>query len=268
MATRLTAKTADRHVLYELSVQEPEVDVDFAERVYRALRGKAPRLLREDFCGTAAVSCEWVRRRRGNRALGVDLDASVLEWCRRHHVSRLDADQAARVSLVQADVLDVAAPKADLTLAMNFSYWIFKTRDELLAYFRSARRGLKADGLFVLDAFGGTEAQDVLEDRTGYPGKGFTYVWEQAGFDPITNETTCRIHFEFADGSAMRNAFVYHWRMWSPIEVCEALREAGFRTADVYWEGDGADGKGDDVFRRRRRAENCAGWIAFIVGAK
>ena len=162
----------------------------------------------------------------------------------------------------------MSRPKADVTLAMNFSYWVFKTRAELLAYFRSARRGLKADGVFVLDLFGGTEAQVLIEEKTEYVDEGFTYVWDQDGYNPITNETTCRIHFEFPDGSEMRNAFVYHWRMWTPMEVCEALRESGFAQVDVYWEGDGEDGDGDGIFKKRRRAENCEGWIAYVVAAK
>jgi hypothetical protein len=93
-------------------------------------------------------------------------------------------------------------------------------------------------------------------------------VWDQAKFNPITNEITCYIHFEFPDGNGMRRAFTYHWRLWSLVEVCEALREAGFQTADVYWEGEGEDGEGDGVFRRTTRAENCPGWIAYIVAAK
>ncbi len=264
---KLTARTVDKHRLYELSVQEPGADLDFAERQYRRRRGTPPRLVREDFCGTAALSCKWVRRRRANRALGVDLDPNVLAWGRRHNLAPL-GEAAERVTLVEANVLDVQAPKADMTLAMNFSYWVFKTRPELVRYLRSAYRGLKPDGVMVLDAFGGSDSQVVLEEKRRVAGQAFTYVWDQAKFNPITNEITCHIHFEFPDGSRMPRAFTYHWRLWSLTEVCEALRETGFRTADVYWEGEGQDGEGDGVFRRTTRAENCPGWIAYIVAAK
>lgn len=263
-----TARTADKHVLYELSVQEPKSDLDFAERVYAKHRGKRPTLMREDFCGTGVMSCEWVKRSARNRALGVDLDGNVLTWGRRHHVSRLSPEAAARVRFAQANVLDVSTPKADVTLATNFSYWVFKTRHELLGYFRSAFRALKPDGVLVLDAFGGSDGQIELEERTENNGQGFTYVWDQAAFNPITNEITCHIHFEFPDGTALRRAFTYHWRMWSPVELCEALREAGFKWADVYWEGDGEDDEGDGIFRLRKRAENCPGWIAYVAAAK
>lgn len=263
-----SARTSDRHVLYELSVQEPEADLDLAERVYRKHRGAAPRLLREDFCGTAVLSCEWAKRSAANYAIGVDLDPGVLEWGKRHHVAALDPSVAERVTLVEANVLDVQRPKADLTLAMNFSYWVFKTRAELLGYLGSASRALKPDGVLVLDAFGGSDAQVVIEEKTERPDDGFTYVWDQAAFDPITNDITCYIHFEFPDGTELRRAFGYHWRLWSLREICEALLDVGFTTADVYWEGDGPGGNGNGIFRRRRRAENTAGWIAYVVAVK
>jgi SAM-dependent methyltransferase len=264
---RLAARTVDTHALYQLSVQEPDADLDFAERAYKKLRGTRPTLLREDFCGTAAVSCAWARRRRSNLALGVDLDPKVLEWGRRHNLAPL-GEAAARVRLVEANVLDVQSPKAHVTLAMNFSYWVFKTWPELLRYMRSAHRALKPDGVLVLDAFGGSDAQVVLEEKKRIAGHGFTYVWDQAAFNPVTNDITCRVHFEFPDGTRLWRAFTYHWRLWSLREICEALLEAGFKTADVYWEGDGRNGNGNGVFRRTRRAENCPGWIAYIVAAK
>lgn len=265
-----SARAVDKHVLYELSVQEPEGDLDFVERVYRKHRGAAPRLLREDFCGTAALSCEWVRRNGANHAIGVDLDPKVLEWGRRRHVAGLDNSAAARVRLIEANVLDVHEPEVDLTLALNFSYWVFKTRAELLGYFRLAWRSLKPDGVFVLDAFGGSEAQVVLQERKRVRNNGstFTYVWDQADFNPITNDITCHIHFEFPDGTVLGRAFTYDWRLWSLREICEALIETGFQSADVYWEGDDGNGGGNSLFRRRSYAENCKGWIAYIVTVK
>lgn len=52
------AQTADRHVLYEASVQAVEHEVEFVSDTYHSLRGKRPRVLREDFCGTTNASCE------------------------------------------------------------------------------------------------------------------------------------------------------------------------------------------------------------------
>ncbi|WP_295433523.1 hypothetical protein [uncultured Thiodictyon sp.] len=96
------AESADRHRLYECAVQNPRSEVDFIDHTYRQLRGRSARWLREDFCGTAAVCCEWVRRRKTNRALGVDLDPVVLDWGRCHNLAALPASQRARVQWEQA----------------------------------------------------------------------------------------------------------------------------------------------------------------------
>ncbi|MFN7589412.1 MAG: hypothetical protein ACK5UQ_13115, partial [Planctomycetota bacterium] len=69
----LTARTADRHVLYQLSVQAPETDARFYDRWFRKYAGRPLRLLREDFCGTAVLACHHVKRHPENRAIGVDL---------------------------------------------------------------------------------------------------------------------------------------------------------------------------------------------------
>ena len=57
----LARKHADKHRLYQLAVQDPPFEVDFALKQYKKRRGRRPELLREDFCGTAAVACEWAR---------------------------------------------------------------------------------------------------------------------------------------------------------------------------------------------------------------
>ena len=46
-------------------------------------------MLREDFCGTAALSAAWLRLHGDNRAVGVDLDREVLDWARRHRVPKV-----------------------------------------------------------------------------------------------------------------------------------------------------------------------------------
>jgi len=71
------------------SVQCAETEVDFVEETFRQLRGRRARSRREDFCGTAKVGCEWVRRGRGRTAIGVDRDPVVLAWGRQHNVAAL-----------------------------------------------------------------------------------------------------------------------------------------------------------------------------------
>ena len=270
----LTAATADHHLLYEISVQDPTSELDLVERIYRSKRGRGFKDLKEDFCGTATLSCHWVRGGADRRAVGVDLHAPTLAWGLRYHMAPLGED-ARRVKLIQANVLDVRSPKVDVVLAMNYSYSVFKTRAELLRYFKNARRSLRRDGMFVIDAFGGTDAMgEIIEERAnkttvrpdGTRVPRFTYVWEQARFNPIDNRILCYIHFKFRDGTTLKRAFTYDWRLWQLPELRELMEEAGFRDIEFYADGWAKDGEADGVYRRKTRFENIAGWLAYVVG--
>ena len=264
--TYRTASTSDRHELYELAVQCSEAEVDFVDRVCRKMLGRPATVLREDFCGSFQVCCDWVKRRRTNRAVGVDLDEKVLAWGRRRAAQRLADEQRSRIGLVRGDVLTVRVAPADVLLAFNFSYYIFKSRTALLRYFERCFAAVKPGGLVFLDAYGGSDAfLEMEEERTL---DGFVYVWDQNKYNPITGEVLNHIHFRFPDGSEMNRAFTYDWRLWTLPEVREALEEVGFRDVTVYWEGTDAKGGGNGVFRPSRRGEACEGWIAYVVGRR
>jgi len=261
------AKQADRHRLYELSVQNTEGEYEFIDESFRRLRGRPAHQLREDFCGTANMCCEWVRADPENQAVGVDLDPAVLEWGRENNISRLDAEAASRVTLLQENVLKVQTEPVDVIMAMNFSYQIFKQRDALRDYFSHVRKGLKKDGIFFLDAFGGYEAfQDELSEKT--KNEGFTYIWDQARFNPITGDILCHIHFAFPDGSRMDKAFSYDWRLWTLPELQEILKEAGFSTVTVYWQQEDEDGEPSDEFLPTTVGEADPGWICYLSAEK
>ncbi len=272
------AAVLDKFVLYSAAVQSTDVDLDFFERVYRKQRGERFRTLREDFCGTAALACEWVRRRQGNHAWGVDLDEATLAWGRRTYVSRLGA-AASRLTLIVGDVLDTETPPVDVVCALNFSYYVFKLRDDLRRYLTVARRSLRPGGLLFLDAYGGTEAicPEVERRRIapcdafdGTKVPGFDYVWEQASYNPVDHATVCHIHFRVRQNGRvreMRRAFTYDWRLWTLAELRDLLLEVGFLGADVYLEGwDDEANETDGVYRLRRRFENQTGWVAYVVG--
>jgi hypothetical protein len=263
---RYTARSADKFELYQLAVQSPSADLAFVARHFRRERGREPLHLREDFCGTALLCATWVKGRRDRTAEGVDLDAATLAWGRAHNLAGLGR-AAERVALVRRDVRAPAARPADIRLAQNFSWSIFKSRAALRAYFRAARAGLARDGLFALDIYGGTESTEEMEEERRIEG-GFTYVWDQHRFLPGTHDYTCHIHFRFKDGSEMRRAFTYDWRLWSLPEVTELLREAGFRDVRTYFEQSNAHDEGSGVYRRDETGatcRNCAGWVAYVL---
>lgn len=254
----------DKYAYYIRAVQSPEVDCQFASDTYKELSGGRPRILREDFCGTFGICCAWVRRNKANRAIGIDLDNEPITYGTEHYLSELSEEQASRVTIKQASVLDARVPRADVTLALNFSFFLFKKRVELLQYFKRAHAGLSPKGVFITDAFGGKDCQEGNMEHTKF--EDFTYFWEQKSFDPVTNEALFHIHFKRKGEKARRKVFTYDWRMWTIPELRELMAEAGFKRTHVYWEGTTRSGEGNGEFKRVEKGEECDGWVAYIVG--
>lgn len=257
------AKTFDKYELYHKAVQSCEGDVIFLRGVYKELRKKDAIVMREDFCGTFALSCEWVKLNPKFRAFGVDLDPEPIAYGREHYFSKLKPHQQARLDIREGNVMNPDLPSPDLAIAMNFSYFLFKTREALRAYFRNVHQSLRKDGVFVLDLFGGSLCFDANEEKTVH--KGFAYYWDQEGFDPATNEAVFHIHFKLDGQRKQERVFSYDWRMWSIPELREILAEAGFGTTHLYWEGTSKDGGGDGKFTRVEKGESCQSWIAYIA---
>ena len=254
----LSARNADRHALYEIAVQRPDVIVGFIEELFAEVADHPPITLREDFCGTAYLSSMWVRSTDDRRAIAVDIDGDVLDWAQRHNVKPL-GDAARRLTLIHDDVMRVRGKRADVLASLNFSHFIYKHREDLVRYLRHARQCLAPGGMFICDAFGGPGSIEPCLDERRFGD--FEYQWEQRAFNPLTNEIDCRIHFRFRNGTAMRDAFTYDWRMWSLPELVEALDEAGFGETAVYFESeDGFIGDTDVI--------DLNAWVAYVVALR
>ncbi|MCZ6669419.1 MAG: class I SAM-dependent methyltransferase [Acidobacteria bacterium] len=266
-------KPVDLYALYEEAVQDPPSDVRFYSKIFREIHGSDAKRLREDFCGTFRLCCEWVKFRRENSAIGVDLDAHPLSYGRTRHLRKLSAHQKKRLTLLRRNVLEVQRPQVDIVLACNFSYYVFKKRRELRNYFRAAFRSLKSKGLFIVDTTGGSEAYEPHSEWRFHKKRNgrhkFTYFWDQKTYNPITQESEFAIHFKLPDGTRLRDAFLYDWRLWSIPELREVMREAGFPATLVYWEGDdNRSGGGNGIFQRVEKADGCASWLAYVIGKK
>ncbi|NOY66005.1 MAG: class I SAM-dependent methyltransferase [Gammaproteobacteria bacterium] len=264
------ANNADRHVLYQKSVQDTDVELTLMVEKYKAIRGKDPLSFREDFCGTGLLSVDWCKSLDSRTAQGIDLCAETLAWGKQHNLEPAGEQVASRVELKLADVLEVSEPKVDVTCALNFSYSIFKTRDALCQYFEAARKGLKDDGIFMLDIFGGPESIDTSEEDREVDDETFEFVWDQDKYNPVTNEILCHIHFKFDDGSRIEKAFTYDWRLWSIVELNELLLEAGFSKTHVYWE-EYVDDDDDDEYLEGTgnyievsEVEQQESWVSYI----
>ena len=261
------AELADKHILYEQAVQCVEAEIDMVDATFEEIRGYPAQSLREDFCGTAQTSVEWIRRRSDNVAIGVDLDREVLDWSEENHLARLSTSEVQRIELLQEDVRRLAIEPVQMVLAMNFSYQLFDTREELRAYFASVLEGLADDGVFFLDAFGGYDCYRDIEETTHCDG--FDYIWEQASYNPIDGGMQCYIHFAFPDGSRLDRAFSYYWRMWTLPELQEILEEAGFNNVTVYWEGtDEETGEGNGVYTPARVGDADPAWVCYLSAEK
>jgi SAM-dependent methyltransferase len=256
----------DKYDYYIRSVQSPEVDVAFFKKVYKELKHKEAFTLREDFCGTFIVCQEWVKLGSKNKAIGVDLDSEPIEYGKKLADKALKPSQKSRLSILTKNVLSPSLPKSDMTVALNFSYYLFKERAMLKKYFRNVYKTLKSDGVFLLDCFGGSNCYEPNEEETLH--KGYSYYWDQDSYDPLTSEGKFAIHFKLKGKKKMKNVFQYDWRLWSIPELREVLKEVGFKDIHVYWEGTTKKGEGDGVFKRVDKGEDCESWIAYLAATK
>jgi len=262
-----TAATADKHELYQLAVQSPDEDIRFFERIYRQEAGREAKHLREDFCGTGFLMSRWIQGQRGRTAEGFDIHGPTVAWGMAHNFAPL-GEEASRATIHLRDVREPSHKAPDVRVAQNFSYFVFKERTALLAYFRSIRADLARKGIFVLDIYGGPDAMAEMTEKRRIDA-GFTYVWDQEAYWPATGEYRASIHFRFKDGTEMRRAFRYDWRLWTLPEVCDLLQEAGFSRLEQFWEGTDEDGvSGNGVYRRSKRGENCEAWVTYVVAFK
>lgn len=264
-----------KYELYENSVQSPEVHVQMLDNMYRECIGGDAKSLREDFCGTCLISSEWVKSDSKRTALGIDLDPEPLAYGKKRHWAQLNADQKRRLKQKRANVLTPTARKFDIVMAGNFSFFVFKERKTLVEYFRSAYQSLKPRGILTLEMMGGPGSIETIrerkavfiKDQRGKRRRGFTYFWDQKSFDPIRHDAQYAIHFNLPDGTQLRDAFTYDWRLWTIPEVRDALRDAGFKNTAVYWEG-AHEGEGTGEYVRAEHGDNAYSWIAHVCGLK
>lgn len=256
-----------RQQLYESSVQNVSADVTFINEQYKRIFKKAPVTLREDFGGTGALACEWVKNGHVRKAIAIDLDPAPIEYGKKVHFGPLKDDQKERVIYLEDNVLSDFDFKSDITVAFNFSYFIFKKRKDLLEYFEKVYAGLKDEGVFFVDIFGGTECRQELVEETDFDDH--TYYWDCERYNPLTNEVLYYIHFRtHKDNVKYEQAFVYDWRMWTVAEIVELMEEAGFDKVETFWEEDDDDGTGSGEFYLSKDEENCESWVTYIAGTK
>lgn len=253
----------DKYQVYTEVVQSPGHDARFLRGLYTKLVGHKPVTLREDFCGTHALARAWVELGSEMRGIGIEIDPEPIQYGKERDSAALSQGQLKRLNIVEASVLSPGLPKADIICAFNFSYFCFHSREVLLKYFKRVRVSLNKSGIFVLDIFGGTQHGAPSCDTKRLPG--MRYEFQQEFFDPISNSTRFYLNFYPRGQKAQKKAFTYDWRMWSIPEVRDILKDAGFKTSTVYWEGTAKNGRGSGRYHPREKGESCQVWTAYIV---
>lgn len=259
-------KGFDKYFYYTQSVQSSDTDVLFFNKVYKELNKINPVSLREDFCGTFALCCEWVKSGSNKQACGVDLSTEPTEYGKKYYLPQLSDAEKKDINIYNQNVLvSDKFGKFDLVVAQNFSYCIFKQRKELLKYFTESKKRLNKNGLFVVDCFGGEQCSSENEDETEYEDEGFSYFWDQDSFDPTNHHAKFYIHFKLDGEKKRKKVFEYDWRLWTLPELKELLLEAGFSDVFIYWEKDDDDEGGSGDFYITNGEENCEAWVAYVV---
>lgn len=261
--------------LYELCVQSPRSIVAFLLSVH----GQRPTVLREDFCGTAAVSRRWVHEglKRGElwRAEAVDLDGAVLEYAR---ASARAESVAEGIQFLLTDAIHAGVDvfdEADVVYVGNFSIGEIHDRADLAAYFTRCRERLArgnrgfGGGVLVADLSAGPGCFAPLEIRRRHRSRDHAdveYVWRHEQGDPVTRLVVNSISFSVRGASGppleLPRAFVYRWRVWSPEELAHAAGEAGFGEPEFYRHEALAPGESP---RRFDPANDPGDWVAYWV---
>jgi hypothetical protein len=209
-----------------------------------------------------------VQLSKKNTTESYDIDPEPLQWGLKNNLKPL-GKVAERVTQYLEDARTPSRRAPDVRCAQNFSYWVFKTRPEMLDYFKGVHADLAEDGIFVVDLHGGPESVQELEEETQMDDESFTYVWDQDSINPITGEARLHIHFRFPDGTEMTDAFIYDWRLWGLPELQEIMQDAGFSQVDCYWEGTDEDGEsGNGEFTISTEGEACLSYVAYLVAQK
>jgi len=126
--------------------------------------------------------------------------------------------------------------------------------------------------VYLADLYGGENAmaegsaEVVFETEAGDVG----YEWRQVSANPLTSLVRNEINFDLPGGERIERAFVYDWRLWSPAELADAFREAGFAGVEFHAGFGGAvDDDGSPVPEPIVTADELGDeWVVFVVARK
>jgi len=221
----------EKYGMYRETVYHPDKDtVQQYVNLYRRLKKKEPRVLREDFCGIHDLCGAWVAYSDYNHAYAVDIDREPLDWGKENPTVKMNSNRWDRLHILNQDCRHVDIPnKVDFAIVGNWSQQILRKRTEMVEYFKSVYSSLKDDGIFLIsetnDLEYGPDAH-VEERNFMYNGRDYKYAFETQKACYMTHLSVCKIHFYIDNKIA--TPFEYPWRVWTIAEYLDILEEVGF----------------------------------------
>jgi len=217
--------------LYQISVQNVKIEVEFFRKCYRMLYNKVATKFREDFCSTALLSCEWVKNNVMNTAVGLDIDPEALAWGLEHNVNNLTSGSD-RIRLLDHNVLTPydQKEKFEIICSLNYSHFLLTKRRDLLTYFSNVYKSLDPKGIFILDFYGGSH---IYEDHK-YAKEKSQHFYQFSGkqMNILNNQSKCSLNYKV--NKKFIPHFSFDFRIYSIIEMREALEEAGFKKFKLH----------------------------------
>jgi len=227
----------EKYGLYRDTVYHPDNDdIKQFNTLYKQLKNKVPRVLREDFCGIFDLSSLWVSYSYDNKAIAVDIDAEPLQWGKENQELNMNSNKWGRLDIRNDDcrTVDIADNSIDICIANNWSQQVFVEREDMLAYFKNVYNSLKDDGIFMLTGTANLHASpDVyIESRiVNWDHRIWKYVFEVQKTCPYTHLGKCQINF--LQDNKLATPFEYPWRDWMICEYLDLLKEVGFEKTHI-----------------------------------
>jgi len=221
-----------KYELYQKSVQNVKKEVEFLKKTYRLLYNKIPTTFREDFCGTAMLSCEWVKSNVLNTAIGIDLDQETLDWGIKNNIENLSSGSD-RIKLKKQNVLDEynTNEKFDIICSLNYSHFLLQKRKELVKYFKNVSNNLDSKGLFILDFYGGSHI--FIDHKYQHNKSSNFYEFSGKQMNILNNQSKCSLNYKIKKNK-FKPLFSFEFRIYSIIELKEALEESGFNEFKLF----------------------------------
>jgi hypothetical protein len=164
-----------------------------------------------------------------NSAIGMDYDFETIQWGMENNVNNMQSGSD-RVKLIQQNVLDAYDPneKFDIICSLNYSHTLLNKRNDLVKYFKNVRNNI-SKGVYVIDFFGGPHTYSDHRHNNSSD----NYVFIGKSMNITTNISLCSLNFKTIDNKYIP-LFSYNFRVYSLIELYEALSEAGFNEYKIF----------------------------------